>query len=120
MKVEREIGRMPGKTTRAAKLFDVKVTKTDKGVPRVARSKIEAAFRIHKSDLSIRPTWQQKEERVLAHIFICFPACNAIAESMVIHRSQSPAANGSYIWWNLSRHWFAEQRQDPASRAGNE
>ena len=34
----------------------------------------ENAFRIHKSDLSIRPVWHQKEERVLAHIFVCFLA----------------------------------------------
>jgi transposase len=32
----------------------------------------EDAFRIQKSDLSIRPVWHQKEERVLAHIFVCF------------------------------------------------
>jgi len=32
----------------------------------------EAAFRIHKSDLSIRPIWHQKEGRVLAHILVCF------------------------------------------------
>jgi transposase len=34
----------------------------------------EAAFRIHKSDLSIRPIWHQKEDRVLAHILVCFLA----------------------------------------------
>ena len=34
----------------------------------------EAAFRIHKSDLKIRPVWHQKEDRVLAHIFVCFLA----------------------------------------------
>ena len=34
----------------------------------------EAAFRIHKTDLSIRPIWHQKEERVLAHILVCFLA----------------------------------------------
>jgi transposase len=34
----------------------------------------EAAFRIHKSDLSIRPIWHQKQERVLAHILVCFLA----------------------------------------------
>ena len=34
----------------------------------------EAAFRIHKSDLSIRPIWHQKENRVLAHILVCFLA----------------------------------------------
>ncbi len=112
MRVEREIGRMLGKNTRAAKLFDVKVTKTEEGGARIEWSKIEstrdwvtlsagcyllrtnvldwsdeelwkayiqlteaeAAFRIHKSDLSIRPIWHQKEERVLAHIFVCFVA----------------------------------------------
>ena len=112
MKVEREIGRMLGKNSRAAKLFEVKVTKTDKDAARIEWSKVEAtrdwttlsagcyllrtnvadwsdeelwkayiqlteaeaAFRIHKSDLSIRPIWHQKEERVLAHIFVCFLA----------------------------------------------
>ena len=34
----------------------------------------EAAFRIHKSDLSIRPIWHQKKERVQAHILVCFLA----------------------------------------------
>jgi transposase len=34
----------------------------------------EAAFRIHKSDLLIRPIWHQREERVLAHILVCFLA----------------------------------------------
>ena len=33
----------------------------------------EAAFRIEKSDLRIRPIWHQKDERVLSHIFVCFP-----------------------------------------------
>ena len=32
----------------------------------------EYAFRIHKSDLKIRPIWHQKSERILAHIFISF------------------------------------------------
>lgn len=95
MTVEREIGKLLGKNTRAAKLFDVKVTKTDTGGARIEWSKIEAsrdgatlnagcyllrtnvadwldeelwkayiqlteaeaAFRIHKSDLSLRPIW---------------------------------------------------------------
>jgi hypothetical protein len=34
----------------------------------------EAAFRIHKSELSIRPIWQQRQTRVLAHIPVCFLA----------------------------------------------
>ena len=35
-------------------------------------TEVEAAFRIHKSDLSIRPVWHQKAERVQAHILVCF------------------------------------------------
>jgi len=34
----------------------------------------EAAFRIHKSDLSIRPVWHHKADRVQAHILVCFLA----------------------------------------------
>jgi transposase len=34
----------------------------------------EAAFRIQKSELSIRPVWHQREDRVQAHIFVCFLA----------------------------------------------
>lgn len=34
----------------------------------------EAAFRIHKSDLSLRPIWHQKAHRVQAHILVCFLA----------------------------------------------
>ena len=112
MKVEREIGKMLGKNSRAAKLFSVKVTTTEENGARIEWSKVEAtrdwttlsagcyllrtnvadwsdeelwkayiqlteaeaAFRIHKSDLSIRPIWHTKEERVLAHIFVCFLA----------------------------------------------
>jgi transposase len=112
MKVEREIGRLLGQNTRAAKLFDVRVEKTQDGHARIAWEKVEsvrdwanlsagcyllrtnvtdwseeelwkayiqlteaeAAFRIHKSDLKVRPIWHQKEDRVLAHIFVCFLA----------------------------------------------
>jgi transposase len=34
----------------------------------------EEAFRIHKSDLHLRPLWHQKDERIKAHIFVCFVA----------------------------------------------
>ena len=111
-KVEREVGRMLGQNTRAARLFKVTVEKREDGGARLTWNKIEdvrdwatlsagcyllrtnvldwtdeelwktymqlteaeAAFRIHKSDLSIRPIWHQKEERVLAHILVCFLA----------------------------------------------
>lgn len=109
-KVEREVGRMLGQNTRAARLFQVTVEKREDGGARLTWKKIEgvrdwatlsagcyllrtnvldwtdeelwktymqlteaeAAFRIHKTDLSIRPIWHQKEERVLAHILVCF------------------------------------------------
>lgn len=32
----------------------------------------EAAFRIQKSDLAIRPIWHHKAERIKAHILVCF------------------------------------------------
>jgi transposase len=34
----------------------------------------EGAFRIHKSDLELRPIWHQKQGRVEAHILVCFLA----------------------------------------------
>ena len=34
----------------------------------------ETAFQIQKSDLSLRPVWHQKQDRVLAHILVCFLA----------------------------------------------
>lgn len=40
----------------------------------VQLTEAELAFRIQKSDLRIRPIWHQKEDRVLAHILICFLA----------------------------------------------
>lgn len=40
----------------------------------VQLSEAEAAFRIHKSDLCIRPIWHHKQGRIKAHILICFLA----------------------------------------------
>src|SRR5438876_5102050 len=34
----------------------------------------EAAFRIHKDQLNLRPIWDQREDRVQAHILVCFLA----------------------------------------------
>jgi len=34
----------------------------------------EAAFRIQKDQLNVRPIWHQREDRVQAHIFVCFLA----------------------------------------------
>jgi hypothetical protein len=40
----------------------------------VQLAEAEAAFRIQKSELSIRPIWHQREGRVKAHILVCFLA----------------------------------------------
>lgn len=34
----------------------------------------EYAFKIHKSDLHLRPVWHQKDDRIEAHVFVCFLA----------------------------------------------
>ena len=34
----------------------------------------EAAFRIQKGDLKLRPVWHQRADRVQAHILVCFLA----------------------------------------------
>ena len=44
------------------------------GEPTFSSPKPRAAFRIHKSDLDLRPVWHQKQERVEAHILVCFLA----------------------------------------------
>lgn len=108
--VSREIGRLLGQNTRAAHLFEVKVSTKDERYAKIEwkhikpatdwhelsdgcyllRSNVsdwtdeqlwkayiqlteaENAFRIHKTDLSLRPVWHQKEDRVRAHILVCF------------------------------------------------
>ncbi|MGE5306829.1 MAG: IS1634 family transposase, partial [Alphaproteobacteria bacterium] len=40
----------------------------------VQLTEAEAAFRIQKSDLCIRPIWHHKQDRIKAHILICFLA----------------------------------------------
>jgi len=110
--VERRIGRLLGKNTRAAGMYDVELKQNKDNTLKLVWSKredrhewarlsegcyilrsnvtnwsaeeiwqayinltdIEDAFRIHKSDLVIRPVWHQKKERVHAHIFVCFLA----------------------------------------------
>ena len=110
--IERRVGKLLGKNSRGAGLFDVQVSEAPSGGAQIAwtkkekwrrwsqlsegcymlRSNIrdwspedlwkayiqlteaENAFRIHKSDLSIRPVWHQKEKRVQAHILVCFLA----------------------------------------------
>jgi transposase len=49
----------------------------------------ESAFRIHKSDLSLRPIWHQRADRVQAHILVCFLA---------------------YVLWKTLEQWQAKAR----------
>lgn len=52
----------------------------------------EAVFRIQKSDLSIRPVWHQREDRVRAHIFVCFLAY-ALWKTLELWQSQAGLGN---------------------------
>jgi transposase len=110
--VERRIGRLLGKNTRAARLFSVQVKRDPSGRVVVTWSRkasalesakrregcyllrsnvadwtaedlwkaymqlteAEAAFRIEKDELRLRPVWHQTAERVQAHILVCFLA----------------------------------------------
>ncbi len=110
--VERRVGRLLERNTRAARLFDVQVEMDAQGFTQLRWTKVEswrewarrsegcyllrsnvtdwtpeelwrayvqlteaeAAFRVHKSDLQIRPVWHHREPRVGAHILVCFLA----------------------------------------------
>lgn len=110
--VERRVGALLSRNSRARGLFRVKVGTRDDGGATVEWEKLaeaanwtalkegcyllrtnlkglevgelwrtyiqlteaEAAFRVQKSDLGIRPIWHQKEERVASHILVCFLA----------------------------------------------
>ena len=110
--LERRIGSLLAKNSRARRLFKVEVKPREDGGCDVVWEKIEsnrewmelsegcyllrsnvtdwsaeelwkayiqlteaeAAFRIQKNDLKLRPIWHQKKERVQAHIFVCFLA----------------------------------------------
>jgi len=109
--IDRKVGSIMAKNSRAAGLFEVEVKESEAGATirwsknerwrawanlnegcyllrtnvmdwsaedlwqaYIQLTEAEAAFRIHKSDLKIRPVWHQKEDRVLAHILVCFLA----------------------------------------------
>ena len=109
--IDRRVGRIMARNSRAAGLYEVTVTQSDQGTSvewtkkaswrrwaqlsegcyllrtnvtdwsaedlwraYIQLTEAEAAFRIHKSDLKLRPIWHQKEDRVLAHILVCFLA----------------------------------------------
>jgi len=110
--IAKRLGRLLGKNSRAAGLFETDVLQSSDGRAQLVWKKMdtwrnwtqltegcyllrsnvndwsgeelwksymqlteaESAFRIHKSDLRIRPVWHQKQQRVQAHILVCFLA----------------------------------------------
>jgi transposase len=112
LRVARQLGRLLGRNSRAAGLFQVDVESDAQGFAHLRWTKrderrdwmtlsegcyllrsnvtdwsgeelwrayiqlteAEEAFRLHKSDLVMRPVWHQKEQRVQAHILVCFLA----------------------------------------------
>lgn len=112
--IERQIGRLLGKNSRAAGRYEVRVldddsrraglrlewktraewddwsrcsegcyvlrTNVSDWTPEelwktyIQLTEAEAAFRIHKTELSLRPIWHQRADRVQAHILVCFLA----------------------------------------------
>jgi transposase len=109
--IDRRVGKIMAKNSRAAGLFEVEVKQRagrasiswkknekwrnwatlnegcyllrtnvtnwsaeDLWLAYIQLTEAEAAFRIHKSDLRIRPVWHQREDRVLGHILVCFLA----------------------------------------------
>src|SRR5690606_5509605 len=55
------------------------ITNTDLGIKEVIGSysnlwRVEKAFRMSKSDLRFRPVYHRKENRIKAHLLICFAA----------------------------------------------
>jgi transposase len=112
LKVAQRVGRLLGKNSRAAGLFQVDVETDTQGWAHLRWTKrderrdwmklsegcyllrsnvtdwsgeelwrayiqlteAEEAFRLHKSDLVMRPVWHHKEHRVQAHILVCFLA----------------------------------------------
>jgi transposase len=112
--IERQIGRLLGKNSRAAGRYEVRVLDDDSRpaglrlewtacaewddwsqhsdgcyvlrtnvsdwtaeqlwATYIQLTEAEAAFRIHKTELSLRPIWHQRADRVQAHILVCFLA----------------------------------------------
>ncbi|MBI5850974.1 MAG: IS1634 family transposase [Planctomycetes bacterium] len=64
----------------------------------------ESAFRIQKSDLQIRPIWHQREDRVQAHILVCYLAfalwksCRAGKPVLGSARARGPCSKNSGEW----------------------
>jgi hypothetical protein len=73
----------------------------------------EAAFHIHKSDLAIRPVWHQREDRVQAHILVCFLSYvlwKTESKRFSILTREKGGSGGGVRWWRqLVRHGNSAQ-----------
>ena len=108
--IAKRLGKLLGRNSRAAGLFDTDVVQADDGRAQLVWSKVptwkdwarlsegcyllrsnvadwsgedlwkayiqlteaEEAFRVHKSDLVLRPIWHHREDRTDAHVLVCF------------------------------------------------
>src|SRR5258708_2879528 len=77
-RLERQVGRLLEQNQRAAgrEVIEVVADWTPEDLWRtyIQLTDAEAAFRVQKSELGIRPVWHQREDRVQAHILVCFLA----------------------------------------------
>jgi hypothetical protein len=62
----------------------------------VQLTEAEAAFRIQKSDLSLRPIWHHKQGRVQAHIFVCFLASRALKDARAVAQARRPRQQSTH------------------------
>ena len=80
----------------------------------------EAAFRVHKSDLAIRPIWHQKAARIKAHILICF-LCYALWKTLQQWQSRAGLGDSPRtILTELSRITAADVVLPLADASGRE
>jgi hypothetical protein len=64
---------------------------------------IEQAFKDLKSDLSLRPIWHQKDQRIEAHIFVCFLAYCLQASLRLLCADHAPGLTPRAVLEALSK-----------------
>jgi hypothetical protein len=64
---------------------------------------IEQAFKDLKSDLSLRPIWHQKDQRIEAHIFVCFQAYCLQASLRLLCADHAPGLTARAVLEALSK-----------------
>lgn len=69
----------------------------------VQLTQAEAAFRVDKSDLGLRPVFHQKTKRVQAHILVCFLA---LALWRVLEQWMASKGSAERFSWASDLSWF--------------